>query len=149
MWKLKGSPYAVQEAAAESVEHQPSGWAYYMEMGLGKTAVALNEFMSLFAACKVDKMIVVCPYSLTDNWANEIKRWSPHKLKVKVWPWKYTEDADVYILYYESLAVGNAKGADFLQWVCDAHHCYVVLDESIQIKNPQSKRTKALLKLRP
>lgn len=150
-WLINKSPYEVQAKALERTAHAPHGFAYFMEMGLGKTAVVIAEFMQLVVACKVRKLVVVAPFSLLQNWKREVALWTDGikgvngNLRVSVWP--DTKDADVYILNYEAFAVGGATGTAFVRGLCDNNDTIMVLDESTQIKNNSSVRTKALLSL--
>jgi len=47
------------------------------EQGLGKTRVALEAFRRALKAGAVDALIVICPNSLKDNWAEEVARFTP------------------------------------------------------------------------
>lgn len=144
-WPLKGEPYEVQTRALEKSAHAPHGFAYFMEMGLGKTAVTLAEFLDLKLKGLADILIVVCPHSLLSNWSREVDDWTCNGLTVSLWPKK--EEADVYILNYEAFAVGGATGTKFVSDLCAKHKVYLALDESTQIKNNGSVRTRALLSL--
>lgn len=148
MWHLKHEPYEVQ-ARALQMSAGKAGFAYFMEMGLGKTATLIADFLREKEAGQVDALVVVAPNSLLGNWASEVNYWpkDEHKLKVSVWPNK--EPADVYVLNYEAFSVGGATGIGFVAGLLDKHQGRVMLslDESTQIKNYQSGRSKALLSL--
>lgn len=106
------------------------------EMGLGKTVQAIR-----YAARRMRRVLVVCPSSLKYNWSREIERWG-------------TSDA---------LILGT--GQDFMlgsqKWVIvsfDVLHRYVsaingggfgilIVDEAHYLKNPQTRRTKAVRQL--
>jgi len=118
-----------------------------MEMGLGKTAVTLAEFMQLLIDDKVDNLIVVCPNSLKTNWANEVEFWSEGKLKSEVWD-DCTPDLKprVKILNYETLAIASKRGYLYIKQLLDmGRRVMLVLDESTQIKKHNGVRTKSLL----
>lgn len=143
-WLLKGSPREAQIEALNRTKHQPYGFAYFMEMGLGKSATLLAEFMELKVNGMVDKLIITCPFSLTLNWANEVKNWCGDTLTVNVWP-STDLSADVQILYYEAYSVGGRKGEKYVRELLENHRCMNALDESTQIKNPNSVRTQSIL----
>src|SRR4249920_3835209 len=63
----------VQEHALAASHGQP-GFAYYMEMGLGKTLTALVEFTTLVNAKEVTRLVVICPNSFKAGWVDEIKK---------------------------------------------------------------------------
>jgi SNF2 family DNA or RNA helicase len=147
MWELNGNPYEVQARALNETAEFPHGYAYFMEMGLGKTAVTLADFLRAKKKGLADILVIVAPHSLLGNWAREVKQWpkSENMLTCTIWPKK--ENADVYVLNYEAFAVGNATGNKFVSDLCSKFRVFLVLDESTQIKNSQSVRTRALLSL--
>jgi hypothetical protein len=109
------------------------------EMGLGKTIQALGAVL-------IDQAypaIVVCPASLKGNWAREIKKWDPDHI-VTVLSGRTGDlnlGADWVIVNYDILA----------DWVDDLllylNPKALVVDESHYVKSPQTKRSKAVLKL--
>lgn len=110
------------------------------EMGLGKTIQALValEANDAFPA------VVVCPAMLKGNWANEIRRFLPHRsVEVVAGRKAYPATADITIVNYDVLPFW----ADAL-----AQPVALVLDESHYCKNIGSakapvKRTAAAKKL--
>lgn len=146
-WPLNHSPYEVQSLALSKTDHGPHGYAYFMEMGLGKTATLLADFLREKHRGQVSKLVVVCPFSLVGNWAREVGVWTNGKdnLRVSTWPGK--GEADVYVINYEAFAVGNALGVGFVADLSDKYPVMLALDESTQIKNNGSVRTRALLSL--
>lgn len=149
-WLLNSNPYQVQQRAIDLADGK-WGFAYFMEMGLGKTATVLAEFYNLWNDNKVDCLIVVCPPSLKHNWINESISWGlPESITKYVWPKTPKEDFPnnfILSMNYESFSSGNRKGLSVLSNLCSSHRVMLVLDESTQIKNHQSKRTKALQSL--
>lgn len=145
-WPLNGSPYKVQETALAMSGDYPHGFAYFMEMGLGKTSTLLADFMRLKQLGRVDKLVIVCPFSLMGNWGREIEQWiNDNEFTYAIWPEK--GEADAYILNYEAFAVGKALGTSFVAGMANSHRIMLALDESTQIKGNGSVRTKSLLSL--
>lgn len=129
--------YDVQEEALNRAAGR-KGYGYWLEMGMGKTLVCLTEFNDLLLQDKVDCMIVLCPNSLIGVWKEEIERHAfPYPTGVYTAP-----DAGVGIWNYESII---ARAGDELIRIIKERRVYVVLDESVAIKNPRAKRTKRLL----
>ena len=50
------------------------GFAYFMEMGLGKTLTVLTEFKALRMCGAVERLVVICPNCFKGGWANEIEK---------------------------------------------------------------------------
>jgi hypothetical protein len=45
------------------------GFAYYMEMGLGKSLTVLTEFKAMKMCGTVTRLVVICPNSFKGGWA--------------------------------------------------------------------------------
>ena len=127
------------------------GFAYYMEMGLGKTLTALTEFKVLRMCGTVEKLVVICPNSFKGGWASEIEK---HGTGLRYWvyesgkacPW-FGDNFDVFIINYEAVRTQNGSNAlvAFTRTVGREYSCYLVLDESIKLKNRNSKQTQAII----
>lgn len=142
----------VQQAALNAARGKP-GFAYWMEMGLGKTLTALTEFVHLVADGEVTRLVVVCPNSFKGGWVAEIE-----KQDIPVDPWVYESGADneifarrvftkppVLIVNYE--AIRREGTQNFVRRFIAGRKCMVVFDESIQLKNNKADQTKAAILL--
>jgi len=145
-WLLNCEPYEVQTKALRMAAGK-EGFAYFMEMGLGKTSVILAEWLSIDG---VFPLIVVCPHSLKNNWIEEAKLRGV-EASMYVWPENppIEELEYLHIINYEAFAVGGAKACEIIPEIIKLHRGNVmfVLDESIQIKNNKARRTKAILEI--
>jgi len=149
-WLLSGKPYSVQSEALKRGAEQIS-YGFFMEPGTGKTATVLAEFTKLARAGRIVGLVVVCPNSLKDIWLSEADKRELHTalpgLRVASWP-DYIEGlASPWLQTINYEAVWTGRGYDWLENALLHAHVGLVLDESIQIKNPQAKRTKVLLSL--
>ena len=123
------------------------GFAYYMEMGLGKTLTALTEFKALRMCASVECMVVICPNSFKGGWDAEAMK---HRTGLRVMIYESgrkfniaPKHLDVLVINYEALRTANGLSA-VLKFV--AHRrAYLAIDESIKIKNRNSKQTKAII----
>jgi SNF2 family DNA or RNA helicase len=146
----------VQQTALEASQGRP-GFAYYMEMGLGKTLLALTEFTQFVAEGKATRLVVVCPNSFKVGWVEEIE-----KQGVEVHPYIYNSGDDfsnnaflkieykkppVLIVNYEAIRKENTQL--YIRKFTNGRRCMMVLDESVQIKTYNSQQTKAALVLAP
>lgn len=144
----------VQEAALAAGKGKP-GFAYFCEMGLGKTLTALTEFITLTKTREVTRLVVVCPNSFKSGWLDEIQ-----KQGVQVHPHIFASGSDyengrflkeqytkppVLIVNYE--AIRKETTQEYVQKFIAGKRCMLVLDESVQIKTYNSQQTKAALKL--
>jgi SNF2 family DNA or RNA helicase len=131
------------------------GVGYFLEMGLGKTLLALEEFRGLVEKRIATRMIVVAPNSFKRGWADEIEK---HGLNFDAYvfvsgakaneKWlstvKYSK-APILIINYEAIRSSEVL-LRLLAWA-RVKPTMVVLDESIQIKSHNSLQTKAALAL--
>lgn len=117
------------------------------DMGLGKTVQAITWLLWLRQNEETQRpVLVVCPKSVLDVWAGEVKKFSPD-LRVQILRNKFDldmdhvrENVDVLVLNYSQLRV-NAEQLNRQRWLA------MVLDEGQQIKNPDSKAAKAARQL--
>lgn len=134
-----------QVRAVNFIQHvKPTGTMVAMDLGLGKTAVALSAL-----SLKNTPALVVAPVQVCWMvWPQEIKKWTPNlswtvlhgpdkakKVKLK---------RDIYICPYSSLAWLYRQLAEKK---CKLPPLSLVLDESSYIKNASTQRFKMLKKL--
>ncbi len=130
------------------------GFAYYMEMGLGKTLTALTEFTQLVKDGEATRLVVVCPNSFKAGWVDEIKK---HGMEVHPHMFEsgsmYNEHflnivfnkPPVLIINYE--AIRSVETQAYITKFVTGRKAMIVLDESVQIKTYDSLQTKAALGL--
>ena len=143
-WHLSSKPYKVQLEALKSAEGK-EGYAYFMEMGLGKTAVCWSEFNDLIYKDVVDFMIVVCPNSLKTNWMIEAEKQGVTGISYA--PWPYIPEGVNIMMAINYEAISTKKGQKILSDMMQERSVYLVFDESIALKNPRAMRTKRAINL--
>lgn len=133
---------SVQEAALAACQERDR-FGYFLEMGLGKTLLALHEYSKLFLENKADIMLIVCPNTLISTWQAEIKKHGfAMYVQVKPQEWRPRSDEMHVLIYnYESLIATAGK---LLPVVVNQARTYAVFDESVQIKNFRSERWKKI-----
>ena len=159
MWKYpyKTKPYDHQRAALNSSANE-NQWAYFMEMGTGKTKVTIDNFAYLYFKNKINAVLIIAPKSVYTIWENEIETHIPNDIKYKIFKWNIdkpkdyaslnkTKDFRIFLINVEALSTkrGLDACADYLS---KNTLNFVVLDESTTIKNRSAKRTKNILRLR-
>ena len=158
MWKYpyKTKPYEHQRNALnESAEK--NNWAYFMEMGTGKTKVTIDNIAFLYLQRKITSVLIIAPKSVYTNWESEIETHMPEVLKHNIFKWnidkpkdfhKMNESKDLKIFLINVEALSTKRGfeacADYLK---KNKLNFVALDESTTIKNRSAKRTKNILGL--
>lgn len=118
-----------QELAFEKLSKLKVG-ALFMEMGTGKTKVALDLIAS--NKSKVDYILWICPFSIKDEIKREIA--------------KRHSELDIEVVGCETISMSSIKYLDILTKVSRSK-TFIVVDESLKIKNLTAKRTKRILEL--
>ena len=159
---LKTKPYKHQEDALRK-SYDKENFAYFMEMGCGKSKVLIDNIAWLYWNNKIDTAIVVAPKGVYTNWKNnEIPAHLADCITPKVYVWKSTlnkrEQADLKssvggearrhlrILLINVEAFASKKVFKFLEMFTHRSNFLLAVDESTTIKNIKAKRTKALVK---
>ena len=97
MWKYpyKTNPYEHQRNAlnqsAEKVQ-----WAYFMEMGTGKTKVTIDNMAYLFFQRKITAALIIAPKSVYTVWETEIDTHMPDVLKKRIYKWNIDKPKEYY-----------------------------------------------------
>jgi SNF2 family DNA or RNA helicase len=159
MWKYpyKTKPYEHQRNALnESAEKVQ--WAYFMEMGTGKTKVTIDNMSYLFFQRKITAALVIAPKSVYTIWETEINTHMPDVLKKSIFKWNIDKPKDYYklnefqhlrIFLINVEALSTKRGFEAcVNYLTKNKLNFVVLDESTTIKNKSAKRTKNILGLR-
>lgn len=129
------------------------GWGHFMEMRLGKTATALNEFMLYKRDHGVDRMLVVCPNAFKKGWTNEASLFGLD-VPLHVLESNNRTEATKFITHNrEGMLVVNYE-ALVQHATCDLLHewikkgpCMIVADESVKIKNHRAVTFNNLMRL--
>jgi SNF2 family DNA or RNA helicase len=158
MWKYpyKTNPYEHQRNALNQ-SAEKTQWAYFMEMGTGKTKVTIDNMAYLFLQRKIMAALVIAPKSVYTNWESEIETHMPDVIKYKTYKWNIDKPKDfhellklkdlkIFLINVEALSTKRGFDAcvDYLK---ENKLNFVVLDESTTIKNRSAKRTKNILAL--
>ena len=159
MWRYpyKTKPYEHQRNALnESAEK--TQWAYFMEMGTGKTKVTIDNLAYLSFKGKIKAALIIAPKSVYTVWETEIETHMPNAIKYKIYKWNLDkpnvlkdlnnyEHLRIFLINVEALS--TKRGFDgCVDYLSKNKLNFVVLDESTTIKNRSAKRTKNILRLR-
>ena len=160
-YKFKTKPYAHQITALEKSWNKET-YAYFMEMGTGKTKVLIDNAAMLYDKGKINGVLIVAPKGVVKTWyEQELPAHLPtHIEKVTVlWQANITKDQskrldtlfktgeELHILIMNVEAFSTQKGIDFATKFLSSHDTLLTIDESTTIKNPKAKRTKNIIQL--
>ena len=88
MWKYpyKTKPYEHQRNALQQSAEKVH-WAYFMEMGTGKTKVTIDNLSYLYLKQDIDSALIIAPKSVYTIWENEIKTHMPDEVEREIFKW--------------------------------------------------------------
>ena len=160
-YKFKTKPYAHQLRALE-MSWDKKCFAYFMEMGTGKSKVLIDNTAILYDNGKINGVLIVAPKGVYKNWySSEIPTHLPYHIEKNMVLWqanitkqqqKYLDTlfktgTDLHILIMNVESLSTKKGVDFAARFLNSHRTMMAIDESTTIKNPTAKRTKNIVAL--
>jgi SNF2 family DNA or RNA helicase len=160
-YKFKTKPYAHQITALEKSWNKEV-FAYFMEMGTGKSKVLIDNIAMLYDKGKINGALIVAPKGVYQNWFNgELPTHLPDHIDKKMVLWRalinqkqqlqlntlFESGEDLHILIMNVESLSTKKGIDFAAKFIRTHSTLMAIDESTTIKNPDAKRTKAIVSL--
>mgnify|MGYP003651922384 FL=1 len=160
-YKFKTKPYKHQLDALETSWNKEV-YAYFMEMGTGKTKVLIDNMSMLYDQGKINGALIIAPKGVMGTWyyqeipthltnhvQNKAVLWQPNFTKEysKKLGTLFKSDDDLHILIMNVEAFSTQKGVEFASKFLSSHNTLMVVDESTTIKNPKAKRTKSIIRL--
>ena len=160
-YKFKTKPYKHQMLALEKSWHKET-YAYFMEMGTGKTKVLIDNMSMLYDKGKIDGALIVAPKGVIKTWYEQElpTHLVDHIENVTVlWQSNITKgqqekleslfeiDTALHILVMNVEAFSTEKGIKFASKFLNSHKTLMAIDESTTIKTPTAKRTKNIIRL--
>ena len=157
-YKFKTKPYAHQLSALEK-SWDKDEFAYFMEMGTGKSKVLVDNVAMLYDKGKINAALIIAPKGVYRNWySQEIPNHLASHIDHKTVLWTATTskakdkeyqqllnvDLDLHILIMNVEAFSTKKGLEFASKFLNCHKAIMAVDESTTIKTPTAKRTKAI-----
>jgi len=166
MYKFHTKPYEHQKKSFDAswcLNH----FALFMEMGTGKSKVAIDTIAALFEGKKIDTALILAPKGVYDNWVKaEIPIHLPPRINLSVLRWqpgltkkfandlkdfalpKLRKDNTLHIFVMNIEALSTDKGFDTAKdFISLNPNIITIVDESTTIKNRQAKRTKNVIHL--
>ena len=160
-YKFKTLPYKHQLTALEKSWNRET-YAYFMEMGTGKTKVLIDNLAMLYDKGKVNGALIIAPKGVVGTWYNnELPTHLPSHISNVTTLWQsnitkkqlekleslFEVEESLHILIMNVEAFSTTKGMDFAKKFLSCHETLMAIDESTTIKTPTAKRTKNIIKL--
>jgi SNF2 family DNA or RNA helicase len=160
-YKFKTKPYKHQLTALEKSWHKEN-FAYFMEMGTGKTKVLIDNLAMLYDKGKVDGALIIAPKGVVKTWyEQELPTHLPDHIEnvTVLWQPNITKSQEeklnslfeietaLHILIMNVEALSTDKGVKFAYKFLNSHKVLMAIDESTTIKTPAAKRTKNIIDL--
>ena len=160
-YKFKTKPYKHQLTALEKSWNKET-FAYFMEMGTGKTKVLIDNMSMLYDKGKIDGALIVAPKGVVKTWhEQEIPTHLPRHIESVTVLWQsninkaqetklnnlFDIGTDFHIFIMNVEALSTDKGVKFAEKFLRSHKALMAIDESTTIKTPTAKRTKNIINL--
>ncbi|MEY4342857.1 MAG: Xanthomonas virus XcP1, partial [Pseudomonadota bacterium] len=160
-YKFKTKPFAHQLKALE-MSWDKKVFAYFMEMGTGKSKVLIDNMSMLYDKGLINGALIIAPKGVYKNWfdseipnhmANHVEKtmvlWesTASKTKEKELNTLFKSSHDLHILIMNVEALSTKKGKQFAEKFLSCHKTLMAIDESTTIKNPGAIRTKTIIGL--
>jgi SNF2 family DNA or RNA helicase len=154
--------YDHQKEALLLAKDKPA-FAFFMEMGVGKSAIVIHEIVDLIEEGKINLAVIIAPNNVHANWKGEFEKHGPpnyDKWAIQIYRSgqvlskreKETREilasgrCLIFLINIEALS--STSGASYLRRVLAARRkAYMVIDESHKIKNGSAVRTKTCIEL--
>jgi SNF2 family DNA or RNA helicase len=160
-YKFKTKPYKHQLTALEKSWNKET-YAYFMEMGTGKTKVLIDNMSMLYDKGKIDGALIIAPKGVVKTWyEQEIPTHLPNHIENVTVLWQsninktqqekletlFEIETALHILVMNVEALSTEKGVKFAYKFLNSHKTLMAIDESTTIKTPTAKRTKNIIGL--
>lgn len=163
MLEFPGQPYAHQKEVIQQTWDKPY-YAYFWEMGTGKSYTAITVMLNLYLAGKIDTVLYVAKKGELSNFSvYEVPKYWPERLPIRSGVYSgYTTTKHVeavkkalepflglrlYSINIEALR-SEKPFAIAQKFLKTSRKTMIIVDESTTLKDPKSVQTKALMQLR-
>ena len=163
-YKFKTKPFKHQSKAFNE-SWSAKYYALFMEMGTGKSKVAIDTMGALFTEGEIDAALIISPKGVYDNWVQgevpthlsdnittNIVRWQPSSAQwfqkqMKTLVYEKFDGLKIFVMNTEALS--TPRGANASQTFLEHNpKNIVIVDESTSIKNRSANRTKNIMELK-
>ena len=160
-YKFRLKPYKHQLTALEKSWNKQN-YAYFMEMGTGKTKVLIDNMSMLYDKGKIDGALIIAPKGVVKTWyEQELPVHLPKHIENVTILWQsnitksqqekldslFEIETALHILVMNVEAFSTDKGVKFAAKFLNSHKTLMAVDESTTVKTPTAKRTKNIIDL--
>jgi hypothetical protein len=141
--KYGRKPWAVQMEAMRRANGQAK-YGFWLEQGLGKTPLTLNEWLN----SELETMVVVAPQSFKLDWTLAPREWGAAGIETGYWPKHKPPDKgkrSLYAVNYEM--VRTDRGFEALEKLLTSRPSFLAFDETSCISNFESQVTKKSIQI--
>ena len=161
LFNFKTQPYEHQKTCLIKAWDKPT-YAFFMEMGTGKTKVLIDNLAMLYDKGKIDGALIIAPKGVVKTWyeqelpthlpdhiENVSVLWQPNitKTQQEKLDSLFEIDSALHILVMNVEALSTDKGVKFATKFINSHKTLMAIDESTTIKTPTARRTKNIIKM--
>ena len=158
-YKFKTKPYKHQLTALEKSWNKEN-YAYFMEMGTGKTKVLIDNVAMLYDKGKINGALIIAPKGVVKTWyEQELPTHLPSHIENVTILWQanitktqqekletlFEVETALHILVMNVEAFSTDKGKKFADKFVASHNTLMAVDESTTIKTPSARRTKNII----
>ena len=162
-YKFKTKPFEHQQKALED-SWAAEFYALFMEMGTGKSKVAIDTMGALYSEKKISASLILAPKGVYDNWIKgeipthlpdnipiNMVRWTPSNSKkfqeeMKALVFDAFDGLKIFVMNIEALSTPRGTKAAYMFMSKNPANIMIV-DESTTIKNRKATRTKNIMML--
>jgi SNF2 family DNA or RNA helicase len=141
-----------------------TNFAYFMEMGTGKSKVLIDNVAMLYDKREINSAVVIAPKGVYRNWERlEIPAHLPDHIETRITTWvapssrtkEDTKNMDALFTTFDGLdiflmnveALSSKPAAEFLARYLNSSNSLIAVDESTTIKTVNASRTKNIVKV--
>jgi len=162
-YKFKTEPFDHQRKALDD-SWSAEFYALFMEMGTGKSKVAIDTMGMLYEAKELGAVLIIAPKGVYDNWVKGeipthlpdgierlVVRWTPSTSKkfqeeMKEIVYQPFDGLKIFVMNVEALSTPRGTKAAYV-FLAKNPANMVLVDESTTIKNRKATRTKNVMML--
>lgn len=161
-YKYKTQPFSHQKRALSKILKLNGRAGLFMEMGSGKTKIAIDWASICYENYELKRVLVVAPISVMSVWKRQIQQHSPVAARIAVLSGPtagrvsvlnlmmrtpYSKGIEWVITNYEGIWRTDSRGKKLEDYIKQWQPDLIIADESHKIKHPTSKQSKSMSRL--